>query len=294
MEVQQVLCMNGGRGDTSYANNSKIQKRAMLTAKPILQDSIKKLYCNRLPECLKIADLGCSSGPNTLSLLWEIIDTIDGTCKRLNREAPMYQVFLNDLPGNDFNTIFKSLPGYFPTSLFTLFILPTVFIGFLRSEEILSGGHVLLSIIGNDRKPGDPRCTGWELLGVTLNDMVLEGLVEEAKVDWFNLPYYAPSPEEVRHVIQTEGSFNIRRFDIHTVDWDANKDDGSKSLTSGRHTRGKNIAKSIRAVSESMLASHFGEEIMDDLFERLAKKISEYLEFAPGHSTTMVISMTKS
>lgn len=85
----------------------------MLTAKPILQDSIKKLYCNRLPECLKIADLGCSSGPNTLSLLWEIIDTIDGTCKRLNREAPMYQVFLNDLPGNDFNTIFKSLPGFY-------------------------------------------------------------------------------------------------------------------------------------------------------------------------------------
>lgn len=33
---------------------------------------------------------------------------------------------------------------------------------------------MLLSIIGNDRKPGDPRCTGWELLGVTLNDMVLE------------------------------------------------------------------------------------------------------------------------
>lgn len=113
-------------------------------------------------------------------------------------------------------------------------------------------------------------------------------------MDWVNLPYYAPSPEEVRHVIQTEGSFNIRRFDIHTVDWDANKDDGSKSLTSGGHTRGKNIAKSIRAVSESMLASHFGEEIMDDLFERLAKKISEYLELAPGHSTTMVISMTKS
>lgn len=50
---------------------------------------------------------------------------------------------------------------------FTLFLTS-------RSEEILSGGHVLLSIIGNDRKPGDPRCTGWELLGVTLNDMVLE------------------------------------------------------------------------------------------------------------------------
>lgn len=85
----------------------------MLKVKPILQDSIKTLYCNRLPECLKIADLGCSSGPNTLSLLWEIIDTIDGACKRLNREAPMFQVVLNDLPGNDFNTIFKSLPDFY-------------------------------------------------------------------------------------------------------------------------------------------------------------------------------------
>lgn len=61
----------------------------------------------------------------------------------------------------------------------------------------------------------------------------------------------------MRHAIETEGSFNIRRFDIHTVDWDANKDNVNKSLTSGRHTRGKNVAESIRAVSESMLASHF-------------------------------------
>ncbi|KAF2290780.1 hypothetical protein GH714_015429 [Hevea brasiliensis] len=52
------------------------------------------LYSSTHPKSLAIADLGCSSGPNT----------------RL--ASPEYQVFLNDLPGNDFNTIFRSLPGF--------------------------------------------------------------------------------------------------------------------------------------------------------------------------------------
>lgn len=120
-----------------------------------------------------------------------------------------------------------------------------------------------------------------------------QGLIEEAKLDQFNLPFYAPTPEEVKQVIQTEGSFNIQRFDIYRVDWDANIDNGNKSLTSDSYTRGKNVARSIRAVAESMLASHFGNEIMDDLFERFSKKLSEYLEVAPGQATTIVVSMTK-
>ena len=42
------------------------------------------------------------------------------------------------------------------------------------------------------------------------------------------------------------------------------------------------MAMSIRVVVESILASHFGGEIMDDLFERFSKKIEEYLEVEKG------------
>jgi hypothetical protein len=44
---------------------------------------------------------------------------------------------------------------------------------------------------------------------------------------------------------------------------------------------------------ESILASHFGGEIMDDLFERFSKKIEEYLEVENGKYTNIIISMTK-
>ena len=48
---------------------------------------------------------------------------------------------------------------------------------FLRSRSMVSGGHMVLTIIGSDRKAdssGNQSCTIWELLGITLNDMVQE------------------------------------------------------------------------------------------------------------------------
>ncbi|KAL5790958.1 hypothetical protein ACOSQ2_005846 [Xanthoceras sorbifolium] len=84
---------------------------------------------------------------------------------------------------------------------------------------MIPGGHMLLTIIGNSSK--DRGYTVWELLDITvLHDMVLEGLIEQTKLDHFNLPYYAPAPEEVRH--ETEACFRIQQFDIFYVDWDAN------------------------------------------------------------------------
>ncbi|KAB1207306.1 Salicylate carboxymethyltransferase [Morella rubra] len=461
MEVDQILCMKGGNGETSYANNSLIQKEVMLKAKPILDESITELYLSSFPECLRLADFGCSSGPNVLLLVREIMDTIHTTCQRFNRKEPMFQVFLNDLPGNDFNTLFRSLPSFYeklknekgsnfepcfmagvpgtfygrlfpnhfldfvhscyslqwrsqvPEGLvdesgiplnkgnihiaktspygvlkayldifekdFTLFLrsrsqemaiggyMVLTMIGseektksssksctiwellgitlndmvlevpeglvdesgiplnkgnihiaktspygvlkayldifekdftlFLRSrsQEMAIGGYMVLTMIGSEEKTksSSKSCTIWELLGITLNDMVLEGKVEEAKLDCFNLPYYTPTAEEVGAVIRTEGSFNIKRFATFEVDWDSKMDENEGIFRLEKPARGKYVAMSIRVVAESVLASHFGEEIMDELFERFSKKIEEYLEAEKGKYTNIVISMTK-
>ncbi|WCJ39323.1 S-adenosyl-L-methionine-dependent methyltransferases superfamily protein [Euphorbia peplus] len=106
----QMLHMTGGNGENSYYNNSLYQKKVILTAKPILEESIAELVCQEsLPECITMADFGCSSGPNTLLTLQQIVEEIDSTCTKLNKKRPNLQFFLNDLPGNDFNTIFRSL-----------------------------------------------------------------------------------------------------------------------------------------------------------------------------------------
>ncbi|KAL6993531.1 nicotinamide N-methyltransferase [Sarracenia purpurea var. burkii] len=68
--------------------------------------------CDNYPTILCIADLGCSSGENTFYIVSEIIETVHKTCKQLGHQTPEFQVYLNDLPGNDFNTIFKSWPSF--------------------------------------------------------------------------------------------------------------------------------------------------------------------------------------
>ncbi|KAF4346294.1 hypothetical protein F8388_026305, partial [Cannabis sativa] len=66
-----------------------------------------------LPKCLRIADLGCSSGPNTLTAVSNIFDIIEASSQSFNINSPTFQVFLNDLPGNDFNAVFRSLSSFY-------------------------------------------------------------------------------------------------------------------------------------------------------------------------------------
>lgn len=96
-----------------------LQQVAMFKAQPILEESIKELLIyhggnTAVPaDCLKVEDLGYSSGPNTLLLVSDIMDMVRSTCQQLKREEPMLQVFLNDLPANDFNTVFRWWPSFY-------------------------------------------------------------------------------------------------------------------------------------------------------------------------------------
>ncbi|XP_030509875.2 S-adenosyl-L-methionine:benzoic acid/salicylic acid carboxyl methyltransferase 1-like [Cannabis sativa] len=113
MELEQVLHMNSGVGQTSYATNSSLQREVISIVRPMLEESIK-VYCDKvLPKCLRIADLGCSSGPNTLTVVSNIFDIIEASSQSLNINTPTFQVFLNDLPGNDFNAVFQSLSSFY-------------------------------------------------------------------------------------------------------------------------------------------------------------------------------------
>ncbi|KAH1151312.1 hypothetical protein GLYMA_16G134400v4 [Glycine max] len=112
MKVAHVLHMNGGVGHASYANNSLVQQKVICLTKPIREEAITSLYCNTVPRSLAVADLGCSSGPNTLLVVSEFIKIVEKLCRELNHKSPEYKVFLNDLPGNDFNNIFKSLDSF--------------------------------------------------------------------------------------------------------------------------------------------------------------------------------------
>ncbi|KAI6688815.1 hypothetical protein NL676_025643 [Syzygium grande] len=107
-----VLHMNKGAGETSYAKNSTLQGKIISVAKPFAEEAILEVLCSDIPKSLGIADLGCSLGPNTLSVISEVIDIIHAKCVNMRCLSPEIRVYLNHLPSNDFNNIFMSLPEF--------------------------------------------------------------------------------------------------------------------------------------------------------------------------------------
>uniref|UniRef100_A0A1S3B1E5 Uncharacterized protein n=1 Tax=Cucumis melo TaxID=3656 RepID=A0A1S3B1E5_CUCME len=109
MEVCKILHMNYGDGDKGYAKNSLLQQKVISMAWPIIKETVED-FCNTLNipiTTLSMADLGCSSGSNTLMIISNLIKLI----QLHNNKPTQYQIFFNDLPSNDFNAIFRSLPN---------------------------------------------------------------------------------------------------------------------------------------------------------------------------------------
>ncbi|XP_074559067.1 S-adenosyl-L-methionine:benzoic acid/salicylic acid carboxyl methyltransferase 3-like isoform X2 [Curcuma longa] len=114
-EVEQPLRMVGGDGEHSYALNSWHQSKAIINAKTILESAIEDMYKALLPlQSFTVVDLGCSSGPNTLLVVSQVLNIISELHTKFSDKAPLpeIQFFLNDLPRNDFNSVFQSLENF--------------------------------------------------------------------------------------------------------------------------------------------------------------------------------------
>lgn len=85
-----------------------VQKKAILETKPVLQKAIDEVSASvSSPGRIVVADLGCSSGPNTLLVVSHVIGVVSDYSEKTE-----VQFFLNDLPGNDFNLVFRSLEQF--------------------------------------------------------------------------------------------------------------------------------------------------------------------------------------
>lgn len=120
----------------------------------------------------------------------------------------------------------------------------------------------------------------------------MQGLIEETKLDSFNLPQYTPSPPEVKAIVQAEGSFIIHRLETYTVSWDP-EDKAIQKFVFDRSIMGGKVATYMRAVAEPLLTSHFGEAIIDELFKRYRDIVSEHMESEDTKFTNLVISLEK-
>lgn len=121
--------------------------------------------------------------------------------------------------------------------------------------------------------------------------IIFQGLIEAEKLDTFNLPYYAPTTEEVKKVIEIEGSFTLLKLEVFKMDWDSYIKKANSGLD--KQERATMIATDIRAVGEPILASQFGEENMDNLFQRFKNVVLDHMEAEKCEYVNLVISLAK-
>ncbi|CAJ2635641.1 unnamed protein product [Trifolium pratense] len=369
MDLAQVLHMNGGVGEESYANNSLLQRKTISLTKLLRDEAITNLCCKTLPNSLAIADLGCSYGPNTLLVISETIKNVEKLYQEMKYKSPEYKVFLNDLPGNDFNNIFRSLdtfkenlhneietemgpcyffgaPGsfygrifpdkslHFVHSSYSLQFLSKVpegldnnkgniymsstspsnvlkayydqyktdFSYFLkcRAQELVEGGCLFVTLIGRQSEdPSSKECSSvWDLMSMALNDMVLQGIINEEKLKDFNIPIYYPSLSEVKLEILTEGSFVINQLEssqiiLNELDNYEDAFEFTSKIPGSLKNDGYSVAQCIRAVAEPLLVSHFGEDVTKEVFNRFQKNVTDHMPKDRTKVTNITIALTR-
>jgi hypothetical protein len=343
----------------------------MDTLKSLITNAATDVYISQMPERFTVADLGCSSGPNALCLVEDIVGSIGRVCSHRSSSSqppPEFSVLLNDLPTNDFNTIFFSLPEFtdrlkaaartdewgrpmvflsgvpgsfygrlfprnsvhficscsslhwlsqVPPGLFDddmdggtpinkgkMYISSTSpvavplaylrqfqrdFSLFLRSRaaEVVAGGRMVLAMLGRQQTEGyiDRRTTFlWELLSESFAALVSQGLVEQEKVDAYNVPFYAPSVQEVEEEVRREGSFRLDHVQTYEINLSSSGD---------AKEDGRTVSMAIRAIQESMLSHHFGADIVDALFHRYTELVTESMEREDVKSLQIGVVLTK-
>ncbi|XP_047952621.1 loganic acid O-methyltransferase-like isoform X2 [Salvia hispanica] len=313
--AESISPMNGGSGTYSYARNSTWQRKGAL----IVEDAIKEAVMESLdlPKVLcdsnntfVVADLGCSVGPNTFYAMDTIIEAVQRKCN--NNSSLEFQVAFNDRIGNDFNTLFASLPEHGRNRNYFAAAVPGSFYGRLfpsssihiayssaslnwlskvpecsnaakihysgapdavarayeaqfeedmeaffrcRAREIAVGGLMLFNMAAVPSRDVQHHLASMlTFIESIFIDMVKEGVIAQERVDSFNFPIVFPCVEEVRRLIEKNKCFEIVKMEKM-----------ERPLLEG----GTKIAvMHLRAGLEGTLSNHFGNEIVEQVFER--------------------------
>ncbi|WRX12263.1 SAM dependent carboxyl methyltransferase - like 10 [Theobroma cacao] len=116
MEVKDMVFMNKGDGENSYVQSAGLTDKLAAVAQPmvykVVESVLKEKFCSSPGEVLfNVADLGCSSGPNTFTVMSTVLESVAKNCGGSECQMSEIQFYLNDLVGNDFNTLFKGVPS---------------------------------------------------------------------------------------------------------------------------------------------------------------------------------------
>ncbi|XP_010552116.1 PREDICTED: probable S-adenosylmethionine-dependent methyltransferase At5g38780 [Tarenaya hassleriana] len=135
-----------------------------------------------------------------------------------------------------------------------------------RAQELVPGG--LMIVLGLCLPDGVKMIRTWkgvvfDMIGDCLMDMAKSGIINEGKVESFNLPLYFPQFRELMEVIEQNGCFSIEIMEEvkHPMEDMSFSDDFIVSM--------------FRAGIHGIIEGHFGSGVIDELFDRFAKKLNK-------------------
>ncbi|XVF03023.1 hypothetical protein REPUB_Repub04eG0224700 [Reevesia pubescens] len=151
-----------------------------------------------------------------------------------------------------------------------------------RAKEVVIGGMMIMIMPGiPNGMPSSQLAASlmYEFMSYCLMDMANEGLISEDQVDSFNLPIYTPSPEEMAGLVEKNGHFTIENLELTNP----------ASLVDGRVDINAWVIH-VRAAMEGMFTKHFCSHTIDEMFDRLTKKLSKFSEQAVVFAAKSCIS----
>ncbi|GLT39390.1 hypothetical protein SLA2020_135830 [Shorea laevis] len=351
--LHRVLCMQGGDGDSSYAKNSEASASAITLCQPLLLSALQSMKLFFLSkedaDSIRVADLGCATGYNTLATMNMVVNTLTQRYLNACGFEPEFEAFFCDLPSNDFNSLFRSLeamfadgkarqyyavgvPGSFYHRLFPrgklhvavtlsalhwLSKIPDAVLDktsrswnrgrvwiegakkevveayarqsekdledFLRHrrEEIVVGGILFILMAG---RPGseppenqlDADSRAKHPFTVSMDqawqDLINEGLIDEETRDWFNIPAYMRSVEEVEAAVKKCGGFEIKRIEYKRIAEHSEEKQEEWIKDPGSYARAK--ANLVRATLRPIVDAHIGPDLSEQLFQRFQNRVS--------------------
>ncbi|CAN7053500.1 hypothetical protein IGI04_028401 [Brassica rapa subsp. trilocularis] len=137
-----------------------------------------------------------------------------------------------------------------------------------RAQEIVSGGLLVVGMCGIPQ--GMPFSNLADSIMYTsmadvLIQMQSQGLISEEQVDSFNIPIYSASPEEVAALVEKNGCFSVESMELmDPTTW-------LKRPMDVEDVRQWMVC--IKATMGSLFINHFGDHLLDDIFDRLTARL---------------------
>ncbi|PWZ20240.1 hypothetical protein Zm00014a_042890 [Zea mays] len=308
----------------------------------MVETAVKQVYAALLPRTMVVADLGCSAGPNTLLFISSVLSSIAAAAAAERCKPPSgggddddhhveLQFVLNDLPGNDFNHLFRSVEEEFrraagcergpPPPPYYVMGLPESYYNRLFPRQSVHLFHSSYCLHWRSQEPEG--LEAWRKPCLNEDNIYIARTTAPSVAKLFQEQFQKDFSLflKLRHEELVHGGRMVLIFlgrkneDVYSGDlnqlfalvatalqslvskfetnWDPLDDSEGGDVVEDSARSSMNVAKFIRPALKSSIVYHFGEAIIDAWFAEFRRLVAEHLEKEKTKFTTFAMCLKK-